>query len=90
MSLTAKIISIEKKSKPKSNDFGWYNIEHKDISTTYSPTIALLTPYGAIYFTLFQPGEPYKMSYSTREYFDDTYIIKSTYEADLTLKLKEI
>ena len=92
MALTANILSIQKKAF-KNEDFGWYRIQKKDQKENYSdydPTIVLLTSYGAIYFTLYTPGEPYKMSYSSRDYFDETYMITGTYEADLSIKLKEI
>jgi hypothetical protein len=92
MALTANILSIQKKSF-EYKVFGWYRIQkkkEKESYPNYEPTIVLLTSYGAIYFTLYAPGEPYEMSYSSRDYFDETYMVTGTYEADLSIKLKEI
>lgn len=88
MSLTANI-TIQTK-EPKCVIFGWCGIKPKNPERIHCPPIALLSVYGAIYFTKYNTTETYEMSFSSREYFDENFTITNTYEADLNLKLKEI
>lgn len=90
MTLTAKI-TVQNKAPTRVDDFGYYRVHHKERENDkLDPTIVLLTPYGAIYFTEWDEDKTHKLSFSGREWFDKNYKITGTYEADLTLKLKEI